>query len=113
MSEYKDLENITKSNMHENDLNKVVFHSKEDMAGGHYLQKGEHILRTDIKSDYSDINDILELSCPQFSRQLLSSQNTAFHTSWVTVRHYYHGVVLGCRKTQYNRIFQLEHQPLF
>ena len=61
MSEYKDHENTTKSNMHKTDLNRVIFHSKEDLAGGHYLQKGEHILRTDIKSDYSDINDILEL----------------------------------------------------
>lgn len=47
--------------MHETDLNKVVFHSKEDMAGGHYLQKGEHILRSDTKSNYTDINEILEL----------------------------------------------------
>jgi hypothetical protein len=47
--------------MHDNDLNRVVFHSKEDMAGPHNLQKGERILRSDIKSDFSDINDILEL----------------------------------------------------
>jgi len=47
--------------MHESDLNRVVFHSKEDMAGGHYLQKGEHILRADTKSNYTDINDVLEL----------------------------------------------------
>lgn len=47
--------------MHKSDLNKVVFHSKEDMAGGYYLQKGEHILRTDTKSDYTDINEVLEL----------------------------------------------------
>lgn len=47
--------------MHKTDFDRVVFHSKEDIAGGHYLQKGEHILRTDIKTDYSDINDILEL----------------------------------------------------
>ena len=47
--------------MNDTDLNRVVFHSKEDMAGAHYLQKGEEILRADIKSDYSDINDILEL----------------------------------------------------
>jgi hypothetical protein len=47
--------------MHDSDLNKVVFHSKEDMAGGHYLQKGEHILRADTKSDYTDINEVLEL----------------------------------------------------
>jgi hypothetical protein len=47
--------------MHDTDLNKVVFHSKEDMAGGHYLLKGEHILRADTKSSYTDINDVLEL----------------------------------------------------
>ncbi|GAB6109830.1 hypothetical protein [Fusibacter bizertensis] len=47
--------------MHESDLNKVVCHSKEDMTGGHYLQKGEHILRADTKSDYTDINEVLEL----------------------------------------------------
>ena len=47
--------------MHETDLNKVVFHSKEDMAGPHNLQKGDHILRSDTKSNYTDINEILEL----------------------------------------------------
>lgn len=47
--------------MHETDLKRVVFHSKEDMSGGHYLQKGERVLRSDINSNYSDINDILEL----------------------------------------------------
>lgn len=47
--------------MHETDLNRVIFHSKEDMAGGHYLQKGEHILRADIKTSYADINEVLEL----------------------------------------------------
>jgi len=47
--------------MHNADLNKVLFHSKEDMAGGHYLQKGEHILRADTKSNYADINEVLEL----------------------------------------------------
>ncbi len=47
--------------MRQTDLNKVVFHSKEDMAGWHYLQKGEHILRADLKSSYTDINEILEL----------------------------------------------------
>ncbi len=47
--------------MHDSDLNKVVFHSKEDMAGGHYLQKGERILRADVKSNYTDINEVLEL----------------------------------------------------
>lgn len=47
--------------MHETDSNRVVFHSKEDLAGGHYLSKGEHILRNETKSDYEDINDVLEL----------------------------------------------------
>lgn len=47
--------------MHNTDSNKVVFHSKEDMAGGHYLQKGEYILQAEIKSTYSDINEVLEL----------------------------------------------------
>lgn len=47
--------------MHESDLNRVVFHSKEDISGGHYLQKGEDILRADTKSNYTDINDVLEL----------------------------------------------------
>jgi len=31
------------------------------MAGGDYLQKGEHILRADKKSNYTDINEVLEL----------------------------------------------------
>lgn len=47
--------------MHQTDLNKVVFHSKEDMAGGYNLQKGEHILRSETKSNYTDINEVLEL----------------------------------------------------
>ncbi len=47
--------------MKNSDLNKVVFYSKEDMAGGHQLQNGEHVLRSDIKSNYTDINDIFEL----------------------------------------------------
>jgi len=47
--------------MRQTDLNKVVFHSKEDMGGGHYLQKGEHILRADLKPECTDVNEILEL----------------------------------------------------
>jgi len=47
--------------MHKHDLNRVEFYSKEDMAGGHHLSKGEHILRNDTQPIYSDINDILEL----------------------------------------------------
>ena len=47
--------------MHNYDLNRVEFFSKEDMAGGHQLSKGEHILRKETSSNYTDINDVLEL----------------------------------------------------
>ena len=47
--------------MHKHDLNRVEFYSKEDMAGGYQLTKGEHILRNETQSNYTDINDILEL----------------------------------------------------
>jgi hypothetical protein len=47
--------------MHEHDLNRVEFFSKEDLAGGHQLSKGEHILRKEPLSYYTDINDVLEL----------------------------------------------------
>ena len=43
------------------DKNRVVFFSKRDLACGFELQKGEHILRADLKPNYTDINDILEL----------------------------------------------------
>jgi hypothetical protein len=47
--------------MHEHNLYRVEFFSIEDLAGGHQLSKGEHILRNDTFSDYTDINDVLEL----------------------------------------------------
>ena len=47
--------------MHKRDLNRVEFYSKEDMAGGYHLSKGENILRSKTKNDYQDINDIIEL----------------------------------------------------
>lgn len=47
--------------MHQHDLNRVEYYSKEDMAGPHHLSKGEHILRSETKSSYTDINDVLEL----------------------------------------------------
>ncbi|MGA1940910.1 hypothetical protein [Arcobacter sp. YIC-310] len=47
--------------MHNHDLNRVVFFSKEDMAGGHQLLKSEYILRKETLSNNPDINDILEL----------------------------------------------------
>jgi hypothetical protein len=37
-----------------------ILGSREDMAGGYSLQKGEHILRSNIKFDYSDVNDTME-----------------------------------------------------
>ena len=43
------------------DLNRVVFHSVEDMARGHQLRKGEPTLRRSFDEIPSDVNDILEL----------------------------------------------------
>jgi len=47
--------------MHQHDLNRVYFYSVEDMAGGHQLSKGEKILRAEIRSNYTDVNEVLEL----------------------------------------------------
>ena len=47
--------------MSKQDLNRVVFYSKEDMRSGYQLSNGEHILKSDTKSAYYNINDILEL----------------------------------------------------
>ncbi|WP_343556019.1 hypothetical protein [Sphingobacterium sp.] len=47
--------------MREHDLKRVKFYSKEDLAGSHQLSKGESILRNEIKTEYIDINDVLEL----------------------------------------------------
>ncbi len=43
------------------DSNRVFFYSKEDLAGGYQLRKGESILRAETKLEYNDINDVLEL----------------------------------------------------
>ena len=43
------------------DRNRVVFYSKENLASGYELQKGEPVLRAEIKQKYTDINDVLEL----------------------------------------------------
>lgn len=48
-------------NMHQYDLNRVQFYSKEDMGGGHQLSKGENILKSETKPTYTDINEVLEL----------------------------------------------------
>jgi len=37
--------------MHETDLNRVEFFSKDDLLGGYQIKKGEHILRAAIKSN--------------------------------------------------------------
>ncbi|MFC5270933.1 hypothetical protein [Adhaeribacter terreus] len=47
--------------MHAADLNRVVYYSKDDLAGSSHLTKGESILRSSTKSNYTDINDVLEL----------------------------------------------------
>ncbi len=47
--------------MHQHDLNRVLFYPAEDMAGGDELSKGEKILRAEIKSSYSDVNEVIEL----------------------------------------------------
>jgi hypothetical protein len=47
--------------MNNYDFNRVEFYSKEDMAGGYQLSKGENILRNETKRNIVDINDILEL----------------------------------------------------
>lgn len=47
--------------MHKHDREKVVFHSKEDMAGGYQLSKGETILKSELTEPPTDINDLLEL----------------------------------------------------
>lgn len=46
--------------MHKYDTNRVEFYSKEDLAGGFQLSKGENILRNNSQADQTDINDILE-----------------------------------------------------
>lgn len=42
-------------------FSRVVFHSVHDRAGFEHLTNGERILRSPVKSSYSDINDVLEL----------------------------------------------------
>lgn len=47
--------------MRDSDLNRVVYYSKEDMAGPLQLKKGEHVLKAELKTDYTDVNDVMEL----------------------------------------------------
>src|SRR5690606_6913376 len=44
-----------------NRKHRIKFHSKENLANGYYLLKCEEILRDEIKSAYTDINDVMEL----------------------------------------------------
>lgn len=53
--------NTNKIVMREYDANRVEFYSVDNMANGHYLSKAEALLRIEIKSNYEDINDVLEL----------------------------------------------------
>src|SRR5690554_1128355 len=46
--------------MYQHNLNRVEFYSKEDMAEQYHLSNGEHILRSEIKPSYTDINDVIE-----------------------------------------------------
>lgn len=47
--------------MHKHVRERVVFYSKQDMASGFMLSKGENILRAEFKELPNNINDILEL----------------------------------------------------
>jgi hypothetical protein len=47
--------------MNNSELDKVVFYSKEDISGPLNLLKGECLLMADIKTNYTDINEVLEL----------------------------------------------------
>lgn len=58
-------------------ISRIKFHSKEDLAIGYYLKKCEEILRSEIKSDYNNINDIIELYNIQ-----LYIENELYLKSW-------------------------------
>ena len=47
--------------MYKDDRDRVVFHSKQDMASGLFLSKAETILKREFKGVSNDINDVLEL----------------------------------------------------
>jgi len=47
--------------MHNSERNRIIFHSKNDMSGGHFLSKSEVILKKEFKAVPNDINDVLEL----------------------------------------------------
>ncbi|MFS4494564.1 hypothetical protein [Maribacter sp. 2308TA10-17] len=46
--------------MHEPNLKRIVFHSKQDMSAGNHLERAELILKSKVAKDDLDINDILE-----------------------------------------------------
>ncbi|MFK5915183.1 MAG: hypothetical protein QM484_12485 [Woeseiaceae bacterium] len=47
--------------MDKDNRDRVVFHSKQDMASGYFLSKAETILKRKFKEIPNDINDVLEL----------------------------------------------------
>ena len=47
--------------MHPVDSSRVVFFSIHDMGGTTQLRKGEAVLKHPIKSEYTDVNEVIEL----------------------------------------------------
>lgn len=47
--------------MHNYDIKRVEFYSVNDFASSYNLSKAEPILKNEIKSEYEDINDVMEL----------------------------------------------------
>ncbi|MGC3834239.1 hypothetical protein ACPSKX_08135 [Moritella viscosa] len=47
--------------MHEDDRNRVVFHSSQDITSGYFLPKVESILKRGVIEAPNEINDVLEL----------------------------------------------------
>lgn len=63
--------------MSERELKRVVFHSREDGAAGHYLKKAEELLNNLDMDKVTDINDLLELYNVK-----LYFDNELYLTSW-------------------------------
>ncbi len=47
--------------MHQPDLKRVVFYSKEDMMGANHLKRGESILNSKNDNILLDVNDFLHI----------------------------------------------------
>lgn len=60
-------------------LDRIVFHSKEDMAGPHNLKKGVQILREAATFNENDVNDVMEVyNLKQYS------DNELYLADWTT-----------------------------